>query len=233
MPPSRVPDDSTVSPEPTPRAPDYGYSDSAIGFAHAYLWQPLRSILIREAPPPRRLFEIGCGNGATAHMLAQLGYDVSGIDASESGIRAANKAYPELRLEVGSAYDDLAARHGTFDVVVSLEVIEHLYAPRLFARVICDLMRPGALGVLSAPYHGYWKNLAIALANGFDRHLDPLWDGGHIKFWSRATLTRLLGEFGFTDLAFVRAGRVPLLAKSLIASCRTPPTAQACGSTRA
>jgi 2-polyprenyl-6-hydroxyphenyl methylase/3-demethylubiquinone-9 3-methyltransferase len=73
--------------------------------------------------------------------------------------------------------------------VISLEVVEHVYAPRSFAATIFDLLEPGGIAVLSTPYHGYLKNLAIAALNGFDKHVNPLWDYGHIKFWSQRTLS--------------------------------------------
>jgi SAM-dependent methyltransferase len=218
-----------MSSESTLNVPDYGYRESGAGWAHAYLWRPLCEVLKREAPPPRRIFEIGSGNGATAHMLSRLGYDVTGIDASESGVQVGNRAHPEVRLEVASAYDDLAARYGTFDIVLSMEVIEHLYAPRLFAKSFCDLLSPGALGIITTPYHGYSKNVALALTNRLDFHFGALWDGGHIKFWSRASLGRLLAEFGLVDVNFIRVGRIPPLAKSMIATCRKTPHVQSGG----
>jgi len=59
--------------------------------------------------------------------------------------------------------------------------------------------------------------LALALTGKMDTHFSPLWDGGHIKFWSVQTLKSLLSEAGFEDISFVRVGRIPLLAKSMIA----------------
>lgn len=53
-----------------------------------------------------------------------------------------------------------------------------------------------------------------------DAHFTALWDGGHIKFWSIATLGALLEEAGFTDLRFERVGRIPALAKSMICAAR-------------
>jgi fructose-1,6-bisphosphatase/inositol monophosphatase family enzyme len=73
---------------------------------------------------------------------------------------------------------------------------------------------------VSTPYHGYWKNLALALAGKLDNHFTALWDHGHIKFWSIATLRHLLQEAGFQSIAFHRVGRIPLLAKSMIAVAR-------------
>ncbi|HSQ49736.1 MAG TPA: hypothetical protein VLL94_00560, partial [Nitrospiraceae bacterium] len=71
--------------------------------------------------------------------------------------------------------------------------------------------------IVSTPYHGYWKNLAMALTGRLDHHFTALWDHGHIKFWSMATLRQLLLEAGFRSITFRRVGRVPALAKSMIA----------------
>jgi 2-polyprenyl-6-hydroxyphenyl methylase/3-demethylubiquinone-9 3-methyltransferase len=112
--------------------------------------------------------------------------------------------------------------------VLSLEVVEHLYDPRAFARSAFDLLLPGGKLILSTPYHGYWKNLAIALFHHFDRHHGPLWDHGHIKFWSERTLTSLLVEVGFAPPTFLHVGRaIPAFAKSMIAVGQKP--ASLCG----
>jgi 2-polyprenyl-3-methyl-5-hydroxy-6-metoxy-1,4-benzoquinol methylase len=150
-------------------------------------------------------------------MLSELGFSVSGVDPSESGISQATMAYPHLDLRLASTHDDLKGMFGTFPLVVSVEVVEHVYAPRRFARTAFELLEPGGLALITTPYHGYWKNLAIALTNGSDRHFTALWDGGHIKFWSVATLTPLLEEAGFSLEYFQRVGRIPPLAKSMIA----------------
>jgi hypothetical protein len=82
------------------------------------------------------------------------------------------------------------------------------------------LIVPGGVGLLSTPYHGYWKNLALAVAGKWDRHLTALWQGGHVKFFSVNTLGALLSEVGFKDIRFVHVGRIPPLAKSMIAIVR-------------
>jgi 2-polyprenyl-3-methyl-5-hydroxy-6-metoxy-1,4-benzoquinol methylase len=121
---------------------------------------------------------------------------------------------------VGSVYDDLAGLFGTqFDAVVSLEVIEHLFDPRTFVARVRECLRPGGRFILSTPYHGYVKNLLIALCGHFDAHVDPLWIGGHVKFFSRRTLTALLSEQGFHVDSFIGAGRLPGLWKSMILTC--------------
>ena len=141
---------------------------------------------------------------------------------SEQGIAQANARYPTIPLRIGSAYDDLAAQHGTFPVVVSMEVVEHVYAPRKYAATLFSLIEPGGTAIVSTPYHGYWKNLAMAITGKMDNHFTALWDHGHIKFWSERTLRTLLEEAGFRHIQFRRVGRIPALAKSMIAIARKP-----------
>jgi 2-polyprenyl-3-methyl-5-hydroxy-6-metoxy-1,4-benzoquinol methylase len=197
------------------------YDNAAPTWANAYLW-PVIEREVKDHPfarhsPSLRAFDLGCGSGATAAMLAGLGFEVTGIDPSESGINLAKCAYRQCRFEVGSAYDDLAGKYGRFPLVVSLEVIEHCYDPRRFARTLFDLVEPRGIALVSTPYHGYLKNVALALAGKLDQHFTALWDGGHIKFFSMNTLGQLLTEAGFKDVRFVRVGRIPPLAKSMIA----------------
>jgi 2-polyprenyl-6-hydroxyphenyl methylase/3-demethylubiquinone-9 3-methyltransferase len=201
-------------------ATEYLYSSAGLGHAHAYLLPTVGRILeshFEHARTARRLFDLGCGNGSVAAHFAAKGFGVIGVDPSVQGMEQARAAFPDLVIEQGSAYDDLAARYGTFPAVISLEVVEHVYAPRQFARALYELVQPGGIAIISTPYHGYLKNIAIAVSNNFDRHVKPLWDHGHIKFWSRNTLSQLLIEAGFVDIAFHRVGRIPALAKSMIA----------------
>lgn len=85
-----------------------------------------------------------------------------------------------------------------------------------------EALKPRGRFVCSTPYHGYLKNLAIALAGRWDKHADPLWDGGHIKLWSRRTLTRLLQEAGLTRIRFRGVGRAPGLWMTMVMSGEKP-----------
>jgi 2-polyprenyl-6-hydroxyphenyl methylase/3-demethylubiquinone-9 3-methyltransferase len=203
----------------------YHYRSANNSHAHAYLLPTVTSVLeryFRDTGYERRVFDLGCGNGSVAACLAARGFQITGVDPSAEGVAQARAAFPQLQIEQGSAYDDLARTYGTFPVVISLEVVEHVYSPRDFMRTVCELLQAGGMAVLSTPYHGYLKNAAIALSNSFDKHFDPLRDHGHIKFWSINTFTRLLNENGFTEISYHRVGRIPLLAKSMIAVAKKP-----------
>jgi 2-polyprenyl-6-hydroxyphenyl methylase/3-demethylubiquinone-9 3-methyltransferase len=85
-----------------------------------------------------------------------------------------------------------------------------------------DLVKPGGIAVVSTPYHGYLKNVALAALGKMDDHFMPLKDHGHIKFWSRNTLNTLLLDAGFRSIRFEYVGRIPALAKSMIAVAEKP-----------
>ena len=74
--------------------------------------------------------------------------------------------------------------------------------------------------IVTTPYHGYWKNLSLAVAGKLDRHFEVMDDGGHIKFFSVPTLSSLIQSQGFTDLKFTFYGRAPWLWKNMICHAR-------------
>jgi 2-polyprenyl-3-methyl-5-hydroxy-6-metoxy-1,4-benzoquinol methylase len=149
-----------------------------------------------------------------------MGYDVYGTDASESGIAIAKTKYPERFFIQDLSKDDLPEEINNivFDTIISTEVIEHIYSPKEYFEFCKKVLSKANLGelILSTPYHGYLKNLFLALTGKMESHFTVLWEGGHIKFWSRKTLTKALNESGFEVVDFKGSGRFPLLWKSMI-----------------
>ena len=202
---------------------EFGWESDRPTRANAYVF-PVVSSLAGRLGPGTRVLDVGCGNGFIAGRLLKLGCTVVGIDLSEQGIAIARDRYPSARFEVLPADRHLPTRldEPAFDVIIATEVVEHLYDPYNFASGCFEALRPGGRVVLSAPYHGYVKNALIALAGKHDSHFTPLVVGGHIRFWSRGTITELLTETGFENVRFGGAGRVPYVWKSLVVSGDRP-----------
>lgn len=204
----------------------YRYLDHATNNSHSYLLPSVLKELeavklsLDSTKNELRVFDLGCGNGSVGSIIHSQGWGVIGVDPSKEGIEQATKNHPNISLYEGSAYDDLSGKYGRFPVVISLEVVEHIYSPRVYAKTLYDLLVPGGTAIVSTPYHGYLKNLMLALTGKLDKHFTALWDHGHIKFWSISTLKVLLLDAGFSSVRFVRVGRVPPLAKSMIAIAR-------------
>jgi len=197
----------------------YGWQHAEQDCSHDYLMPTVvNQIKTLYQGRALRILDLGCGNGYVAAQLAERGHTVVGVDASPDGIAIARGAYPTARFDVCSVYDEelpTLAGEGV-DCIISLEVVEHLFYPkRLFEQSYRMLPNGGHL-IVSTPYHGYLKNLALSLLNGWDRHFHVAWDGGHIKFFSQKTLARMACDVGFKYPRFYNVGRFPWLWKSII-----------------
>ncbi len=168
-----------------------------------------------------KVLDLGCGNGSLTNVIAQRGFDVTGIDESASGVTQASEAFPDCRFLQHSLYSLPPSDFlNYFDIVVASDVIEHLFYPRELVRFAKKCLKQNGQLIITTPYHGYWKNLALALFNAMDKHYTALWDGGHIKFFSVNTLSQLLKEEGFSKLKFKFAGRLPYLWKGMLVSAQ-------------
>jgi SAM-dependent methyltransferase len=150
-----------------------------------------------------------------------LGYSVVAFDPAPSGVKVARQGDRAVEAVVRSIEDPLLpAWHAAFDAVVSLEVIEHLFEPALLVEKARLALTPGGTCIVSTPYHGYLKLVAIAVSGRGPGHFDPLWDGGHIKFFTVSSLRQILSRGGLREIRVCFAGRLPWLWKSMVASAR-------------
>lgn len=213
-----IADDLQVTPAPPTRT-EYEWQDAGHAHNHQFLQPVLEQIL--GWGQGQALIDLGCGNGSLTVPFAERGYEIVGVDVAGSGIRAAQAAHPKLDFRAHDLAQPLPVDlRKRFDVALSAEVVEHLYLPRdLFARGD-EALIPGGRLIVTTPYHGYLKNLALAVTGKFDSHWSPGWDYGHIKFFSRETLSQLGSECGYSMVEFHRIGRIPPLAMSMIAVFR-------------
>ncbi|HSV58325.1 MAG TPA: class I SAM-dependent methyltransferase [Variovorax sp.] len=196
---------------------DYGWASQEGPHSCAYLAPHLLGLL--RGLPCHRILDIGSGNGVLCAYLSSAGYQAAGVECDPGGVRISRKTNPHIAFYNFGVQDDpskLLAHEEPFDAVVSSEVIEHLFSPHLLPRYASRCLKPGGFLIVTTPYHGYLKNLALAVMNKWDKHHTVLWHGGHIKFWSRATLSQLLSENGFRVLRFSGVGRLPYLWKSMV-----------------
>jgi len=196
-----------------------GYYDEHETYAHHYLMPKLLTLIKNQEQ--ELILDLGCGNGSLARSLKSKGYEnVYGTDASIQGIEIAKKIDPERFFvqDLNSKELPQELNSKSFKIIISTEVIEHLYDPDSFIVFCKDILLKSGGGVLilSTPYHGYLKNLILSIFNKWDHHHTVLWKGGHIKFWSKKTLSQLLQNHGFKVTAFKGCGRIPYIWKSML-----------------
>lgn len=166
------------------------------------------------------ILDTACGNGYLVKELSESGYEnIWGFDLSSSGIEIARSINKNLsnNLAIHDLYQKKLPNNfpaSGYDLIFGAEVIEHLYSPSKYLENVNSWLK--GVFILTTPYHGYLKNLAISIFNGFDKHFNPLQEGGHIKFFSKKTLYRLLQENGFNPIKLYGSGRLPYLWKSMV-----------------
>lgn len=100
----------------------------------------------------RSAIDVGCGAGLLCEPLARLGAAVTGVDAAPENVAAAASHARGAGLDIRYVAGDIAALDlGTFDLVTSMEVIEHVADKRAFLAALAERLAPGGLMILSTP----------------------------------------------------------------------------------
>jgi 2-polyprenyl-6-hydroxyphenyl methylase/3-demethylubiquinone-9 3-methyltransferase len=114
--------------------------------------------------------DVGCGAGLLAEPLARLGAKVTAIDAAPELIAAAQAHAEASELTINYRAVALEDLNGAFDLVTSLEVVEHVAEPQSFVKARTPPHAPGGLLILSTPNRTAWSRLlTITLAEGLGR----------------------------------------------------------------
>ncbi len=162
------------------------------GIAEENYWFRRHEVVYQELAPrctDAVVLEAGCGEGYGADLLAGVARRVIAVDYDAGTAAHAARRYP--RLDV--ARTNLVAlplRDGAIDVVVSLQVIEHLWEQERFLRECRRVLRPGGALLVSTPNR-------ITFSPGRDTPLNPF----HTRELSGPELAGLVRAAGFTDVA--------------------------------
>jgi 2-polyprenyl-6-hydroxyphenyl methylase/3-demethylubiquinone-9 3-methyltransferase len=191
--------------------------DPAGKFAPLHKFNPVRLAFIRDQAAARfrrearslrpfeglSLLDIGCGGGLLSEPMARLGFAVTGADASERNIITARIHAAQSGLPVNYravSAEALAAEGRTFDVVLNMEVVEHVADVRAFLLACTQLVKPGGI-TLVATLNKTLKSLALAK---FAAEYVLGWMPPGTHDWNRfippAQLQKMLEETGLTIL---------------------------------
>jgi 2-polyprenyl-6-hydroxyphenyl methylase / 3-demethylubiquinone-9 3-methyltransferase len=142
---------------------------------------PVRLRFVREAidahwgGDPRALkplsgktsIDVGCGAGLMVEPLARMGASATGVDAASENIVVAKAHAAHQGLSIDYICADVATLTGKFDLVTSMEVVEHVADPMLFIQALSDRLAPGGLMIVSTPNRTPLSRIAmITLGEG-------------------------------------------------------------------
>jgi O-antigen biosynthesis protein len=175
---------------------------------------------------PRRLLDVGCGNGATGAAAKARWPQLTAIGI-EMVPEAAQRAAERLdRVVIGSAetLDWEKESIAGIDAVLLADVLEHLVDPWRFLKQLRTALSADAVVVASIPnVANFW--LLEELASGrFDYAAEGLLDSTHLRFFTRATISRMFDDAGFAIERWDRTpdGRVDDLTRHRVLGIMQP-----------
>lgn len=173
---------------------------------------------LKNTPPGSKVLDYGCGEGVLLEGLCEKGEihaDSLGVDISENAIKKASVRFPNLKFACTNSDGATSFPDESFDVVIATEVIEHIFDTDGAFEEFRRLLRPSGRLLLSCPYHGFFKDLAILLSGRMAKHYhDPY--SSHIRYYSPATLRSVHEKHGFRLIKQSGVGRIPFLWNSTV-----------------
>jgi 2-polyprenyl-3-methyl-5-hydroxy-6-metoxy-1,4-benzoquinol methylase len=142
--------------------------------------------------PPARVLDFGCGLGDLLRRVTALGFQADGFEVSDYG-RSFTR---EKGFAVFASHDAIPS--DTYDLVIAVEVIEHLFRPSLSFRTIQRVLKPGGV-FLYTTYNV--DRFLIRFRLGLAKDHGYIVPEGHINFFSRSTARRFFANAGFRGLA--------------------------------
>lgn len=152
--------------------------------------------------------DVGCGAGLLAEPLARMGAAVTGIDAAPENIEAARAHALGQGLEIDYRTGGAEALEGRYDLVTSLEVVEHVADPAAFVAALAAAVAEDGLLILSTPSRTQWSRLVmIGLGEGTGRIPKGTHDWN--KFIAPDELKALLRDAGLDVIDTTGIGWTP------------------------
>jgi len=168
------------------RVEDPAYDEEAEGRSRNFLG--ILKTLDRLAPAKGRLFDIGAATGILLHLAQERGWSPSGVEISAWCVRRASEKYG-IHLTQGG-FDEIRLEPAAYQAVTMVDFIEHTPEPQAAVRKAAEILAPGGILCLVTPdIHSF---AARAAGKGW-WHLRP----GHLAYFSRTSLDRLLRDGGF------------------------------------
>lgn len=156
--------------------------------------------LLNAMMPSRvRVLDVGCGTGTiTALVNRDRGNEVVAVEPDSD--RAALARERGLTVHNAMLDDELQQSLGLFDVVTAVDVLEHTVSPAEFLRTLGRSLKPGGLLLLSVPNVAHWSVRWMLLRGRFDYEPTGIMDATHLRWFTDATLRKLLEAEGYEVL---------------------------------
>ena len=158
-----------------------------------------------------KILDLGAGEGALSSRLFDLGYEVTAADKDSENFKCKRSKFSCIDFDSPGELSRFVAEHeDEFDVVLGVEVIEHVQDQWQYVRQLMKMAKPGGLVLITTPNTASWLSRAQFFFTGrFHQFADADLSYGHINPISPWELSLILQESGAIDVSISPCGTLP------------------------
>jgi methionine biosynthesis protein MetW len=150
----------------------------------------------RVVEPGKRLLDLGCGDGVLGNLLKNKFNEVAGVDVSDQALAIAKqRGLATYRVNIDE--EPLPFPDATFDAITCLDLIEHVFEPRVLVSEIARVLAPRGSLYIAFPNMRYALRIKEIIAGRFPKTSGDIaysYDGGHLHYYTPADVRSLLQE---------------------------------------
>jgi 2-polyprenyl-3-methyl-5-hydroxy-6-metoxy-1,4-benzoquinol methylase len=183
---------------------------ATLGFTSGDTWRveqeyPLKddgesshAVILRwlETMPPARILDLGCSGGLLSARMRALGHTVVGVDIIEFP-EVADRVDQFIKGDLDDGLPREVEACGPFDVVIAADILEHVRAPELILDQSRNVLAASGKLIASVPNFAHWYVRGRTALGLFDYDQRGILDSGHVRFFTRRGLLRMLQAAGY------------------------------------
>ena len=193
------------------------YADSYETVKLPFLYRKLKrfelkrnDLVFKNISGGNKILEIGCGEGELLFKLRKRYKELWGIDISEIQIKNTKKrvrAIKNIHVKVGDANKKLEFKDFFFDIIIAIEVLEHLFDPYHFMEECRRLLKSKGTLIVHVPNVAFFPNrLRLFFGKELRTSEGGDWKVGHLHYFTKYSLKKLFEDEGFRVLKITHGG---------------------------
>jgi len=159
-----------------------------------------------------KILDWGCGEGALSQRLVDLGHEIIAVDMDANNFKA-NCQFVQIDFNNKNEVENFLEKKHDFDVVLGIEVIEHVKSPYEYLEYIKQLCNDKTIAIVSTPnIASWWGRFWFLLAGELWGFSYESWDDpGHINPINEIEMKRILKEKNFNLIDIFEGGILPII----------------------
>lgn len=175
------------------------------------LHDQIAEVVGKKAPGGSLVLDFGAGEGALSERLFDMGYKVIAADKDAGNFKSKNCDFFSINFDQPDEVDIFVQKHANlFDVVLGVEVIEHVQDQWKYIRQLMAMVKPGGIVLITTPNTTSWLSRIVFLLTGrFHQFADADLNYGHINPVSPWEMDLIMKDAGATNIEIRSAGTLP------------------------